>query len=140
MRKVIIPSLLLILAFSGYANPSEEDIQEAVFRYQFKHCVLTGSNEVYYLSVAGKDPSDELMRRFQGHQPSVEKGSRLQGISGKASVSFFNITGIRWKNSKEVEVEETCAFWGSAEGYVCRVLQEGDRWVVKECRVVWSRG
>ncbi len=62
----------------------EEDICEAVFRYQFEHNAsgLQQAAEFYCLSLGevtdkgNVDPSDELMRRFQGHRPPVKKVSQ----------------------------------------------------------------
>ena len=60
-------------------NAEQNEIREAVFRYQFEHNA-SGQQQtakVYFLSF-GKDqePSDEFIARFKDHKPPVKKRSQ----------------------------------------------------------------
>ena len=66
--------------FEGTARLTQEnDIREAVFRYQFNHnsSIQGKSAAVYCLSVGEKnaDPPDDLIRRFAAFKPPVRKAS-----------------------------------------------------------------
>lgn len=82
------------------ANPDrsaiEDDIREAVFRYQFNHNAsgLKQNAKVYYLSFGeeGKEPSDAFLERFKGHTPPVKKASEFNG--GQQGL-VFNVTTIQ---------------------------------------------
>src|SRR5690242_86359 len=56
----------------------EDDIREAVFRYLMSPTHFgSRSHQVYFLAlVKDKDPSDELIKRFVGHEPPVKKVSQ----------------------------------------------------------------
>lgn len=55
------------------------DIYEAVFRHLF---VYNGSGltnaSAFYLSVEGKDPGEEFLKRFAGNTPPVKKASECR--------------------------------------------------------------
>jgi hypothetical protein len=110
-------------------NPSlvhelqEDNIREAVFRYQFEHNESGHKKKanVYCLSIEKeRDPSEAFIWRFNGHTPPVKKNSECAltnslgtmkdpvGIvidkSTRKSGIHFGIQRIEWKNSKEVEV------------------------------------
>ncbi len=54
----------------GLTAANEDDIREAVFRYQFAHNASAQQQgaKVYFLSLAeDKDPSDRFMLRFKDH-------------------------------------------------------------------------
>ena len=77
---------ILVAACNGTAGLSrasqEDQIREAVFRYQFQHnqSGIQDQARVYCLTSGSwnedDDPSDEFMTRFQGHVPPVKKGSQ----------------------------------------------------------------
>ena len=55
---------------------ADEDIREAVFRHLFDHNASGQQKaaKVYCLQIEGdKDPSPELLRRFDGNEPRVTK-------------------------------------------------------------------
>lgn len=129
----------------------EDDIRETVFRYQFQHNV-SGQQQnakVYFLSIGtlsgSRDPSDEFMKRFQGHKPPVKKVSQaiasVEGVIDKDTGErglIFRVTRIEWKSEVEVEVEGGYFESGlSASGNIYLVRQEGEKWVVKEDRMLW---
>ena len=89
-----IASLFLFLAFASVsvgAEPArqrqEDDIREAVFRWQFDHNVSGQQKtaKVYFLSVGEKygDPSDEFIKRFANNKPPVRKRSECTADAGK---------------------------------------------------------
>jgi len=63
----------------------EDDVLEAVFRYQFSHDLsgLQGRARAFFVSVYDGDPSNRLMDRFEGHEPPVKGVSECE-ISSKA--------------------------------------------------------
>jgi hypothetical protein len=83
----------------------EDDIREAVFRYQFDHNAsgLQKSAKGYFLAIGekGADPSDEFMKRFAHHKPPVHKASAWR-TENKGL--FFRVTSIVWISDAEVKV------------------------------------
>lgn len=160
MKRFFLLSILLTL-FLWHCEHSiinvpksiqEDDIRESVFRYQFQHNA-SGQQQnakVYFLSLGSieepEDPSDEFMKRFQGHQPPVKKVSQsivsvFEGVKDKDTGEqglIFRVTRIAWKSDVEVEVEGGYYENGlSASGNIYRVALEGGQWVVKEDRMIW---
>lgn len=133
----------------------EEDIREAVFRYQFAPNAsgLQQAAEFYCLSLGevsdqgNVDPSDELMRRLQDHRPPVKVVSQCandmsQGVTDRATGQqhglIFRVTSIKWINDIEVEVEGGYYEAGlSASGNIYYVTKESGQWVVKEDKILW---
>jgi hypothetical protein len=152
--------LALMLAFRGcssgsevVAELSEEDsIREAVYRYQFENNV-SGQREnanAYYLSLeGGSDPSDQLLRQFEGHTPPVKPVSASTLEAGTALVLdqesglpglIFDVGEIRWLSDDEVEVEggyEEAS--ESASGGVFRLRKEAGRWQVVASQMLWIK-
>lgn len=61
----------------------EDDVFEAVFRYQFEHngSLQKQNAAAYYLHLSpqltgGDNPDDAFMKRFAGHRPPVRKVSQ----------------------------------------------------------------
>jgi hypothetical protein len=141
----------------------EDDIREAVFRYQFEHNASEQqqSAKAYFLSLSndllpgspmpgpipakGRDPDDAFVKRFQGHKPPVKKISQstispFEGVkdreTGEEGLIFW-VTHIRWKKDTEVEVDGGYYEGGRSSSInLYRVVREGDRWVVKEDRLI----
>ena len=160
MKRRLSLLILFMLIMSACAAPKprsvqEEDIREAVFRYQFTHneSGLQQSANFYCLSLgevtakANVDPSDELMRRFRGHQPPVEKTSQCaadisKGVTDRATSQrfglIFRVTSIQWVSDTKVEALGGYYEGGlSASGNVYRVVKENDQWIVKEDKMKW---
>lgn len=122
----------------------EENIAEAAFRYQFEDCCAETKYSVYFLWLGDeRGPSDDFMRRFAGHNPPVKKASRSVKVAdgvddidtGKRGL-IFGIPRIKWLNDTEVDVSVSKFVWGWGQyGYVCRVVREGNRWMVKGCEL-----
>jgi hypothetical protein len=121
----------------------DDDVLEAVFRYQFSHdsSGLQGRARVFFLSVYDKDPSNNLMDRFQGHHPPVRRVSDCE-LSAEARGSsaiwvvdsntgepglIYHVERITWLSDTEAQVTG-----GHYAGGLYRVVREGEEWVVKE--------
>ena len=77
-------ALILALIFSQFTNTvpqkdAEDEIRESVFRYMFEHCATQQHPyaKAFYIAVEkDKDPSDEFLKRFAGHEPAIKKLSQ----------------------------------------------------------------
>jgi hypothetical protein len=121
----------------------EENIAEAVFRYQFENCCVNPKYSVYFISRGDDlDPSDNFMKRFAGHNPPVKKVSQSvkvsDGVNDKETGERGVILGIhriKWLNNAEIDVSVSEFVWGWGQsGSVCRVVRENDKWKVKGCK------
>jgi len=121
----------------------EDDIREAIFRYQFEHNASSQQKDAhdYFLSIGEheSDPSDEFMKRFAGHRPPVRKasacritalGSVINKRTGKSGL-LFRVGNITWLS----EAAAT-AYGGYSEGNTSAsantytVTKENGRWKV----------
>ncbi|MHC4200916.1 MAG: hypothetical protein ACYSU0_13065 [Planctomycetota bacterium] len=123
----------------------EDDIREAVFRWQFAHnaSALQQKAKAYYLSFGGgQDPGDAFIERFGSHVPPVKKlsqcetggrGSQVKDRGTGERGLIFRVTKIVWRSGTEVEVTGGyCEANMSGSTIIWRVVREGGRWVVKE--------
>jgi hypothetical protein len=118
----IFASFILLLALTSLSPASdktresqEDDIREAVFRYQFgprQH----GSYNAYYVGIGEKatDPSDKFMMRFAEHRPPVRKYTAWHFVRGSGAVDnktgeqglvFTVASSIKWISDTQVEVQ-----------------------------------
>jgi hypothetical protein len=127
----------------------EDDIREAVFRWQFDHNVSGQQKkaQAYFLSVGQKhdDPSDEFMKRFADNKPPVRKRSECSADPGKGVLDkktgerglLFHVTSIKWKSETQVEAEGGYYEAGrSASGNVYTLKKGNGRWVVTNDKLV----
>jgi len=128
----------------------ENDIREAVFRYQFNHnsSIQGKSAAVYCLSVGEKnaDPSDDLMRRFAAFKPPVREASdcstdAYRGVAekrtGKRGV-VFRVRTIKWVSETEVDVVGGYFEDGlSASGNTYTVIKTQGKWTVSKAKTNW---
>ena len=148
--------LFLCLAFASVSvgadqarQLQEDDIREAVFRWQFDHNVSGQQKraKVYFLSVGEKygDPSDEFLKRFADNQPPVRKRSECTADAGKGVLDkktgeqglVFNVTRIQWKSDTEVEVEGGYYEAGlSASGNIYTLKKDQGKWKVVNDKLV----
>jgi len=145
--------LLLITVSISSAQPepepkADEDIYEAVFRYQIQTWDLNADS--YCLEVMGKDASKDLLERLKPLPVKAASGCRtrkrfyrkyvVDKKSGKISV-IFDLSRITWLTPTEVKVEggHYCGDQCMAGG-TYRVALEGAHWIVKDFDVrVMSR-
>ena len=101
MRRIISPLLLLcglavlpaIAQKSADSNTQDDDIREAVFRYQFKAINLQAGS--YFLAVDNKNPSDALLGRFRDNLPVVK------GVSDSRVLKKPVVTIVDKKNEQQ---------------------------------------
>jgi len=156
----ILTALVAVLVVCGCSSNrevatwlgEEDQIREAVFRYQFEFNVsgLGQAANAYFLSVEGnKDPSAQLLKRFDGHRPPVKPVSASMLEPGTAQVLdresglpglIFGIAEIRWLSEDEVEADggyEEASESGTGNTY--RVVKEAGRWEVVGCQMLWIK-
>ncbi|HYN15530.1 MAG TPA: hypothetical protein VES66_07060, partial [Terriglobales bacterium] len=119
MTSIVHLFLLFTLASVSLAADTahlrqEEDIREAVFRYQFDHNASAQQKNAnaYCLSVGEKDgdPSDRFMKRFAGHRPPVRKASACiasDRVVDKRTAKpglLFRVSIITWISDTEAKV------------------------------------
>jgi len=149
-RVVLIP-LMMLVAIAGQNSEQKEQLDsgivESVFRYQIKQCGDNTSATVFLLSVSGKDPSDEFIKRFADESVSVKKRSVLSKSeatnefidkeSGK-SAALLSIEKLNLLEEGKAQVEGSCghADW-AARGYRYSLIREEKRWMVKRADPTW---
>ena len=153
MKAARISKMLMIAALlaplAGFARPqnapaanaqTEEDVREAVFRYQFKSLDLRVA--FFFISVDGKNPSAAFLDRFRDHDPVVrvasdakfekkpiqnyvEKHTEKQGI-------MFRQEAIRWVSDTQADVQGSveCGDLCNPATGVYHVARTGNQWTV----------
>lgn len=129
----------------------DDDVREAVFRHQFDHNAsgLQKNARVYCLQIEGKrDPSPELLRRFEDSEPKVKKaslcsfkrGSERGGVQDDTGAPglIFRIDTIR-RQAPDAAVVEGGYFEAglSSSGNVYELARVGGRWIVKKDTMIW---
>jgi hypothetical protein len=156
IMKIIIHFLLLFMCSSlclaaDQARESQtDDIREAVFRWQFDHNASgqQANTYVYFLAVGEKDgdPSDEFIKRFSGHKPSVRKVSACSADARKGVLDkktgerglIFRIRSIDWKSDTEVDAQGGYYEAGdSASGNTYTLKKEKGKWKVTNDKMHW---
>jgi hypothetical protein len=151
MRRLIL--LSLVLTASAVALPAqkaaddsaragqEDDVREAVFRYQFKN---TGLNVSYhFIAIDDKSPSDTFVKRFKDDDPPVrpiseshiEKKPIRTVVSKKNGQNgiIFRVGRVKWVSDVKADVEgsfecgDNCA---GASGIYHAAKQDG-HWTVE---------
>ncbi|HEV2698567.1 MAG TPA: hypothetical protein VGU90_11290 [Terriglobales bacterium] len=155
----LIVRLALLCALTSTASAAdtsrvrqEDDIHEAVLRYQFKDYQLQHEHEktasCYCVSIGETeptDPSDNFLRRFNYYSPSVRRASacddRDGGVVEKHTANaavIFNIGSITWVSDSAVTVEGSYVEGNvGAVGYLYRVNREKRKWKVESAEMRW---
>jgi hypothetical protein len=128
----------------------ELDIMESVFRYLFEHnrSVLTERHQVeyFFLRVDKLNPPPELLSRFAGHVPPVEKASAsesdirygVRDIKTHGRGIILDIRSVRWIDDDTVDVEGGYVEASlSASGDTYRVERRQGKWVVVNDTLHW---
>jgi hypothetical protein len=146
----IVCLLSLVFQETGRASISEgnEDLAEAVFRYQlqnFSHLLPDGGS--YYLQL-GFGPRDEFMVPFRDHTPTVKKGSEcmitdsLQVIDRQTQKPglLLKVGSVIKRDSASAEIEGGFYLNGKSAswGTYLLVVQNGEWVVAKYFNVVES--
>jgi hypothetical protein len=174
--EIAMAALALVFVSPGVCQQSaarnqraddEQDIRAAVIRKQMedwikriekdevdakseddKALVRMGNFKVFFVSIEGEDPSDDLLAQFRDIPRVIKKVSeseigRVQRMpvidksSGERGI-IFSANKIHWRGKDSAEVEG---------GYVCnglcgagirfRVKRENGKWLVKATRLEW---
>ncbi len=129
----------------------EDDLREAVFRHLFEHNAsgLQRAAKVFCLQAEGKrDPSPELLRRFEGNEPRVKMVSLCTFVHGRARGGVRDETGapgliFRVDSIKRTGPDTAVVEGGyfeaglSASGNIYELARESGRWVVKKDTMRW---
>jgi len=126
-------------------SPEDNELVEAVFRFQLEHHNQKRRWKVFYLAI-GLDPSDEEcvehwvtalrdnplpVRRFIRKEYDAE---RIQKESG----FVLGVAEVKRKSETEAEVEGyTFIIPGEAQGYRYYLVRENEKWVVKTSKGTW---
>jgi hypothetical protein len=118
----------------------EDNIREAVFRYQFKSFDLLVA--YHFISMYGKNPSAAMLQRFHGEQPPVlpvsdsEKLKKpmklIQNRNDFKQGALFNQGQIKWISDTKADVDggfECGDICDEASG-VYHVSRQENKWVV----------
>jgi hypothetical protein len=133
------------------AEADDDDLREAVLRHLFEHNASgqQRSARVFCLQIEGRsDPSPELLRRFDGNDPPVKRGSLCTYPRGSARGGvedetgapglIFRIDSIEHTGPDSAVVEGGYFEAGlSASGNIYDVARESGRWVVKRDTMQW---
>jgi len=125
------------------ANPiaDEQEIYETIFQYRLER---EGFKGTLFLSINGKDPSDEFMRRFSRISRSLKKvsgshysaGFLLDRSTNKIGVELFinNLTWT-WPNTADVRGGRYCGGRCLDSG-IYRLRKQNGRWAVEEYQIL----
>jgi hypothetical protein len=148
---VLISLTLLTVSICGQKAVQNEEINpgivESVFRYQIAKCAENTSVAVFLLSVQGKDPSDEVMKRFAHEAAWVKKKSSLGKFeatneyidkeSGKFAV-LLSIDKLNLMEENQAEVAGSCGYADfAARGYKYSLVREEKGWIVRRAEPTW---
>ena len=127
----------------------EDDIREAVFRYQFERNASGQQKRaaVYCLSIGeNTDPSDEFSKRFVEFEPPVRKISecsvgRFDGVVDKRTHKLglvFRVGKINWISATEVGASGGYYEGGlSSSGNTYSLSKRLFKWRVTEDKMNW---
>jgi len=121
----------------------ENNIRESVFRYRIERQKFDG---VVFLTIDGKDPSDEFMTRFAMITPPVRKASgsysdsqgmsSLRDRSTKRRAILLEVGTIKWLSEDHVELNGGF-YCGAlcADAGIYEVVKKNGRWTVAGYKV-----
>ena len=124
------------------------DKSEAESKTKIDRDVSKGLNfQIFFISIDGKDPSDEFLNRFRDIPRSIrkvssskpEKGPHVPhdlttGIAG----IIFDAGKVRWLSRDAAEVEGGYYCGGlCAAGITFQVNRDNGKWVIKNSRMDW---
>jgi hypothetical protein len=149
----ISAALLFFQSCATALNPrlgAEDDVREAALRYWFVDASQFQNIKAYYLSFgsinSGIDPSDEFMRRFEGHIPPVRLASQCEHATssvrdretGEIGLLFWT-RRANWADDKNVEIESGWYLDGlGASGCVLHMALQNQDWIVKNRTACWE--
>lgn len=127
-----------------------DDIREMLFRMEFETpSARRKSVKVFFLAIGENDadPTDEFMKRFEGHQPPVRKMSQrsfdrrsFDVIDAKTGGEgrIFRVKNLVWKSDTEIEVESSCyAGLLDASGATYTLKKVDGKWKIAGLLSLW---
>jgi hypothetical protein len=128
----------------------EDEIREAVIRY-----LAAGWSEpdrVFFISIAGKDPSDQFLQQLKGFTNLIKKVSESKDVQEENSFFshvrdketdkpgvVFSVGRINWLTGSTAEVEGSYRCGGlCGGGSKYRVKRTGKKWVVTPGKTQWN--
>jgi hypothetical protein len=144
----------------------EQDIYAAVIRHQMQNWVSRGDKseaetkttsdrsiakrlnfKIFFVSINGKDPSDEFINRFQDIPRSIRKLSSVEhSKTARTPLDktthltgiIFDVEKLRWLDRDSAEVNGGYYCGGlCAAGITFTVRRENGKWVVKSSQMNW---
>jgi hypothetical protein len=147
---------LFVLGMQGEATRSkleltaaeQDDIREAVFRYQFEHNASgQRQNATFYFLSYGKDkePGDDFIVRFKDHKPPVKKRSQSSKVEGEVIDKetgerglIFSAVTIKVIDANKVQVDGGYYEGGlSSSGNVYTLERKEGKWIVTKDQMLW---
>ncbi len=119
----------------------EDDVREAVFRYQFKNIGLNAT--YHFIAVDDKNPSDAFLKRFKDDDPPVrpiseshvEKKPIRTVVSKKDGQSgiIFNVGRVKWVSDVKSDVEGSYECGDNCEGAsgTYHAVKQDGHWTVE---------
>jgi hypothetical protein len=118
----------------------EDNIREAVFRYQFQHVELIFA--YHFIAIDGKNPSEAFLQRFRDLDPPVRPLSEAERVKKpmrmvvnkndqKQGVIFY-LGPVKWISDTKADVEGRFECGDTCDEYsgVYHVSGQGNSWVV----------
>ncbi len=123
---------------AGPGKNVENDVYKTMFLHMFAHNApgRGDSAKVYFVSIGGADPSEQLLTRFKGRRPLVKRqsdcetrdGMVFDKTNGKRGI-LFTAAVVRWLSHEEVVVE--------AEDGTGSLVSSGARYLLKYMNGKW---
>jgi len=113
---LISHSLVLSCNLVDVVHVSDEDIAEAVFRFQIERCYETNPHKVYFLSLKSNDPTSEFIARFKPNGPWVRRRSQMSAeftdlASGERGI-VLSVEKLTRISETQFQVDGACVAGG----------------------------
>jgi hypothetical protein len=150
MRQLVLFSLILAAAAAALpaqkaADDSaraaqEDDVREAVFRYQFKNTSISAA--YHFLAIDDKNPTEAFLKRFKDDDPPVRPLSeaRIEKKPIRTVVNkrddqggiIFHVGHIKWISDVKADVEGSYDCGDNCEGAsgTYHAVKQDGRWTV----------
>lgn len=152
-RRAAWPVLLTVIAVAAIWTlaslgrwKTEDDIREAVFRYQMR-CFAQEKPDVFFLSVTtfgfDRSPSSSFLRRFKSPISAFSECTQVGAETVRRAGTFeegliLRVGRVKWLSASETEVAGGYYQNGtSASGNVYRLAKQQERWVVVGDKLIW---
>lgn len=170
---VCLLAIALLLSVAFCQTPSadtkladKQDVYSAVIRHQMEEWVKEGEKnaaeakteddkaiaqrlnfEIFFVSVEGKDPTDDFIDRFRDIPRTIKKASSEEPNKGPHTPVdksthrtgiIFSADTIRWLSDNSAEVKGGYYCGGlCAAGITFKVKRENGKWIIKNSHMNW---